>query len=97
MTGLLLAIDVGGSTSRATLVDRDGRCRGQGSNRGGNPGSNPPELAAAATRPGGGAAGAAARREPRAIPRARQAQAGAPGHASMSPRPGWSRHSPGWA
>jgi N-acetylglucosamine kinase-like BadF-type ATPase len=44
----LLAIDVGGSTSRATLVDMEGRCLGQGRNRGGNPGSNPPEQAAAA-------------------------------------------------
>lgn len=44
----LLAIDVGGSTSRATLVDLTGRCLGQGRNRGGNPGSNPPEQAAAA-------------------------------------------------
>ena len=43
-----LAIDVGGSTSRATLVDLTGRCLGQGRNRGGNPGSNPPEQAAAA-------------------------------------------------
>jgi len=48
MTTALLAIDVGGSTSRATLVDRAGNCLGQGRNRGGNPGSNPPELAAAA-------------------------------------------------
>lgn len=48
MTRCLLAIDVGGSTSRAMLVDHDGRCLGQGSNRGGNPGSNPPELAASA-------------------------------------------------
>ena len=48
MTPLLLAIDVGGSTSRANLIDRQGRCLGQGRNRGGNPGSNPPEMAAAA-------------------------------------------------
>ncbi len=48
MTTAFLAIDVGGSTSRATLVDRDGHCLGKGRNRGGNPGSNPPELAAAA-------------------------------------------------
>jgi glucosamine kinase len=48
MITALLAIDVGGSTSRATLVDMEGNCLGQGRNRGGNPGSNPPELAAAA-------------------------------------------------
>ncbi len=48
MITALLAIDVGGSTSRATLVDLDGNCLGQGRNRGGNPGSNPPEQAAAA-------------------------------------------------
>ena len=48
MITALLAIDVGGSTSRATLIDMDGNCLGQGRNRGGNPGSNPPDLAAAA-------------------------------------------------
>jgi N-acetylglucosamine kinase-like BadF-type ATPase len=48
MITALLAIDVGGSTSRATLVDMAGNCLGQGRNRGGNPGSNPPEQAAAA-------------------------------------------------
>ncbi len=48
MTTALLAIDVGGSTSRATLVDLEGNCLGQGRNRGGNPGSNPPDQAAAA-------------------------------------------------
>jgi len=48
MTTALLAIDVGGSTSRATLVDLAGNCLGQGRDRGGNPGSNPPEQAAAA-------------------------------------------------
>lgn len=48
MITALLAIDVGGSTSRATLIDLDGNCLGQGRNRGGNPGSNPPEEAAAA-------------------------------------------------
>ena len=48
MITALLAIDVGGSTSRATLIDMAGNCLGQGRNRGGNPGSNPPEQAAAA-------------------------------------------------
>ena len=48
MKSVLLAIDVGGSTSRATVVDLAGNCLGQGRNRGGNPGSNPPEQAAAA-------------------------------------------------
>ena len=48
MITALLAIDVGGSTSRATLVDHSGNCLGQGRNRGGNPGSNPPDLANAA-------------------------------------------------
>jgi glucosamine kinase len=44
----LLAIDVGGSTSRAYLVDTTGRCLGHGRNRGGNPASNTPDLAASA-------------------------------------------------
>lgn len=48
MITALLAIDIGGSTSRATLVDMAGNCLGQGKNRGGNPGSNPPDQAAAA-------------------------------------------------
>lgn len=48
MNTALLAIDVGGSTTRASLVDTSGRCLGQGRNRGGNPGSNPPEQAASA-------------------------------------------------
>ena len=48
MNKALLAIDVGGSTSRATLVDKAGRCLGQGRNRGGHPASNSPEQAASA-------------------------------------------------
>jgi N-acetylglucosamine kinase-like BadF-type ATPase len=48
MTGVLLAIDVGGSTSRALLVDRAGVCLGHGRNRGGNPASNDPAQAAGA-------------------------------------------------
>jgi glucosamine kinase len=48
MITALLAIDVGGSNSRAIVVDREGNCLGQGRNRGGNPGSNPPDQAAAA-------------------------------------------------
>lgn len=48
MSRVLLAIDVGGSTSRASLVDSTGRCLGQGRNRGGNPASNTPEQAASA-------------------------------------------------
>jgi glucosamine kinase len=44
----VLAVDVGGSTSRASLADEAGRCLGHGRNRGGNPGSNPPDQAAAA-------------------------------------------------
>jgi N-acetylglucosamine kinase-like BadF-type ATPase len=47
MRKALLAIDVGGSTSRAYLVDPDGRCLGQGRDRGGNPASNTPQFAAA--------------------------------------------------
>jgi N-acetylglucosamine kinase-like BadF-type ATPase len=46
MRQALLAIDVGGSTSRAYVVDRAGRCLGHGRNRGGNPASNTPEFAA---------------------------------------------------
>lgn len=48
MRQALLAIDVGGSTSRAFLVGTDGRCLGHGRSRGGNPASNTPDLAAAA-------------------------------------------------
>jgi N-acetylglucosamine kinase-like BadF-type ATPase len=48
MIEALLAIDVGGSTSRAYLVDKAGHCLGQGRNRGGNPASNTPEAAASA-------------------------------------------------
>ena len=48
MSRVLLAIDVGGSTSRASLVDETGRCLGQGRNLGGNPASNTPEQAASA-------------------------------------------------
>jgi N-acetylglucosamine kinase-like BadF-type ATPase len=44
----LLAIDVGGSTSRACLIDETGRCLGRGRNLGGNPASNTPEQAASA-------------------------------------------------
>lgn len=44
----MLAIDVGGSTSRASLADETGRCLGHGRNRGGNPASNTPEQAATA-------------------------------------------------
>src|SRR5690242_4497733 len=46
MRKALLAIDVGGSTSRAYLVDETGRCLGAGRNSGGNPASNNPEFAA---------------------------------------------------
>ncbi len=48
MITALLAIDVGGSNSRAIVIDMAGKLLGQGRNRGGNPGSNPPEEAAAA-------------------------------------------------
>src|SRR5215213_6307154 len=46
MRKALLAIDVGGSTTRAYLVDTEGRCLGHGRNRGGNPASNNPDFAA---------------------------------------------------
>jgi N-acetylglucosamine kinase-like BadF-type ATPase len=48
MSTALLAIDVGGSTSRALLVDRAGTCLGRGRNLGGNPASNTPADAAGA-------------------------------------------------
>lgn len=48
MQRVLLAIDVGGSTSRAHLVAETGECLGYGRNRGGNPASNDREAAAAA-------------------------------------------------
>ncbi len=46
MRKALLAIDVGGSTTRAYLVAPDGECLGYGRNRGGNPASNNPDFAA---------------------------------------------------
>lgn len=46
MQKALLAIDVGGSTSRAYLVAQTGECLGYGRDRGGNPASNNPEFAA---------------------------------------------------
>ena len=48
MRSALLAIDVGGSTSRAYLMDEMGTCLGQGRDKGGNPASNTPQQAAAA-------------------------------------------------
>jgi N-acetylglucosamine kinase-like BadF-type ATPase len=48
MKTVLLAIDVGGSTSRACLIDEAGNCLGQGRSRGGNPASNNPDEAASA-------------------------------------------------
>jgi N-acetylglucosamine kinase-like BadF-type ATPase len=60
MITALLAIDIGGSTSRAALVDMEGNCLGQGRNRGGNPGSNPPAEAAAAVVAAAGSAAAQA-------------------------------------
>jgi glucosamine kinase len=48
MRRALLAIDVGGSTSRAYLIDKTGNCLGYGRNRGGNPASNNPDEAASA-------------------------------------------------
>jgi N-acetylglucosamine kinase-like BadF-type ATPase len=48
MSAVFLAIDVGGSTTRAVLVDEAGRCLGQGRNKGGNPASNSPDEAASA-------------------------------------------------
>jgi N-acetylglucosamine kinase-like BadF-type ATPase len=48
MRSALLAIDVGGSTSRAYLMDARGACLGQGRDRGGNPASNSPEQGATA-------------------------------------------------
>ena len=48
MRRTLVAIDAGGSTTRANLVDMSGRCLGQGRSRGGNPASNDPDFAASA-------------------------------------------------
>jgi len=47
MRKALLAIDVGGSTTRAYLVDLNGECLGFARDRGGNPASNNPEFSAA--------------------------------------------------
>ena len=46
MRRALLAIDVGGSTSRANILDEAGNCLGHGQDRGGNPASNTPDQAA---------------------------------------------------
>lgn len=46
--GLLLAVDAGGSTTRAVVVEGDGRCSGYGLGAAGNPTSAGPELALAA-------------------------------------------------
>ena len=56
---VLLAVDAGGSSTRALVLDPDGTCRGFGVGAGGNPTSSGPAAALAAVAE---AAGAAARR-----------------------------------
>lgn len=84
MIEALLAIDVGGSTSRAYLVDAAGRCLGQGRNRGGNPASNDPLQAAAAIISAVEAAVADAGPEPLEIVIALIALAGPPARVALA-------------
>lgn len=84
MSRTLLAIDVGGSTSRAYLVDETGSCLGHGRNRGGNPASNTPELAAAAIISAVEAAIADAGRGPFDIEIAQIALAGPQAHVAVA-------------
>ena len=80
----LLAIDVGGSTSRAYLVDPDGRCLGRGRDRGGNPASNTPQFAAASIIAAVEAAVAGAGGGPFDIAVAQIALAGPPKHLALA-------------
>src|SRR3954471_6838308 len=84
MRKVLLAIDVGGSTTRAYLVDPAGNCLGQGRSRGGNPASNTPELAASAMISAVEAAGADAGGEPLDIIVAQIALAGPQVHVALA-------------
>lgn len=84
MRNALLAIDVGGSTSRAYLVDEAGHCLGHGRNRGGNPASNTPELAANAIIAAVEAAVADAGGGPFAIKVAQIALAGPQAHVALA-------------
>jgi N-acetylglucosamine kinase-like BadF-type ATPase len=83
-SGALLAIDVGGSTSRASVIDRAGHCLGQGRNRGGNPASNDPAEAAQAIISAVEAAVADAGGVPRAIDLALIALAGPQVHVARA-------------
>ncbi|MDQ3403214.1 MAG: N-acetylglucosamine kinase [Actinomycetota bacterium] len=47
MDGFAIGVDVGGTSSRALVVDADGTVAGRGAAGGGNPNSHPPEVAAA--------------------------------------------------
>ena len=84
MCKTLLAIDVGGSTSRAYLVDDQGRCLGRGHNRGGNPASTSPEQAAGAIISAVGAAVADAGAGPLEIAVAQIALAGPQAHVALA-------------
>ena len=84
MPKALLAIDVGGSTSRAYLVDTAGRCLGQGRDRGGNPASNNPQFAASSITSAVGAALADAGGGPLDIVIALIALAGPQAHVALT-------------
>jgi glucosamine kinase len=83
MRKTLLAIDVGGSTTRACLVDTEGRCLGLGRSRGGNPASNDPEFGAASIIAAVEEAAADAGGEPMDIVAAQLALAGPPGRVAL--------------
>jgi N-acetylglucosamine kinase-like BadF-type ATPase len=83
MRKALLAIDIGGSTTRACLVDTEGRCLGLGRSRGGNPASNDPEFGAASIIAAVEAAHADAGGEPLNIIAAQLALAGPPGRVAL--------------
>lgn len=79
----LLAIDVGGSTSRAYVVDMAGHCLGRGRSSGGNPASTDPERAAAAIIAAVEAAVAAAGGRPLDLAVAQMALAGPQVHVAL--------------
>lgn len=84
MRRAVLAVDVGGSTSRAYLADASGTCLGRGRSHGGNPASNDPKLAAAAIVAAVEAAFADAGGENFEVAVALLGLAGPPAHVQMS-------------
>ncbi len=84
MRKTVLAIDAGGTSSRAYLVDLEGRCLGHGRSRGGNPASNDPGLAASSIIAAARAAFDDARAGPMEIGTALMALAGPPGRVPLA-------------